>query len=189
MSKRYHPDTTDLPAAIATEKFQQLNEAYATLSNPERRLIYDQKIGFSRLPTIQPVQQFTGTASPVPIRVSSAYLDPSNGRFTGGRHKRQSAAEGSTIPVGDHRPLSHGELFALFLLGVTFLACLVLAVTIGLTQGETAFRSSVLPPSVRPVVLPEQLLERNQRPVNDAPRSDFTLNGVDAATPAPAESL
>ena len=39
LSKRYHPDTTELPTAIATAKFQQLNEAYATLSNPERRLI------------------------------------------------------------------------------------------------------------------------------------------------------
>jgi len=34
LSKRYHPDTTDLPPAIAIVKFQQLNEAYAALSNP-----------------------------------------------------------------------------------------------------------------------------------------------------------
>jgi len=34
LSKRYHPDTTALPPAIATAKFQQLNEAYATLNNP-----------------------------------------------------------------------------------------------------------------------------------------------------------
>lgn len=44
LSKSYHPDTTDLPSAIATAKFQQLNEAYATLSNPERRLTYDLKL-------------------------------------------------------------------------------------------------------------------------------------------------
>ncbi len=53
LSKRYHPDTTDLQSAIATAKFQQLNEAYATLSNPERRLTYDLKIGYSRLSVIQ----------------------------------------------------------------------------------------------------------------------------------------
>ncbi|HEY9878132.1 MAG TPA: J domain-containing protein, partial [Leptolyngbyaceae cyanobacterium] len=27
LSKLYHPDTTELPAEIATDKFQQLNEA------------------------------------------------------------------------------------------------------------------------------------------------------------------
>ena len=41
LSKLYHPDTTDLPPAVATAKFQQINNAYATLSNPERRLAYD----------------------------------------------------------------------------------------------------------------------------------------------------
>ncbi|MGQ9864853.1 MAG: J domain-containing protein [Pseudanabaenaceae cyanobacterium] len=40
-SKQYHPDTTDLPAAEAAAKFQELNSAYAILSNPERRLVYD----------------------------------------------------------------------------------------------------------------------------------------------------
>ncbi len=53
LSKRYHPDTTELPAALATTKFQLLNEAYATLSNPERRLNYDLKIGYSRFGVIQ----------------------------------------------------------------------------------------------------------------------------------------
>ncbi len=40
-SKQYHPDTTDLPAAEAAAKFQELNAAYAVLSHPERRLVYD----------------------------------------------------------------------------------------------------------------------------------------------------
>ena len=48
LSKIYHPDTTELPANIATVQFQQINTAYATLSNPERRLNYDLKIGYSR---------------------------------------------------------------------------------------------------------------------------------------------
>jgi curved DNA-binding protein CbpA len=30
LSKLYHPDTTNLPPATATAKFQQLNNAYAT---------------------------------------------------------------------------------------------------------------------------------------------------------------
>ncbi|MDP5016259.1 MAG: J domain-containing protein, partial [Dolichospermum sp.] len=53
LSKLYHPDTTELVANIATAKFQQINEAYATLCNPERRLSYDLKIGYSRFGVIQ----------------------------------------------------------------------------------------------------------------------------------------
>lgn len=119
LSKRYHPDTTDLPAVTATAKFQQLNEAYATLSNPERRLAYDYQIGYSRVNVIQPpsglnhpINQTQRTYS------SSAYLDPTD------------------------RPLSAGELFALFILGLTFVGCLLLAIAIGLTQGESAVQVS-----------------------------------------------
>lgn len=119
LCKRYHPDTTDLPTTTATAKFQQLNEAYATLCNSERRMVYDQKIGYSRLNVIQappdlniPVSQSRRTYS------SSAYLDPTD------------------------RPLSAGEIFALFILGITFLGCLVLAIAIGLTRGEAAFQVS-----------------------------------------------
>lgn len=115
LSKLYHPDTTTLPPAIAITKFQQLNEAYATLSAPERRLAYDQKIGYSRVPVVQPLPNLRQT--PKAARTtSSAYLDPTD------------------------RPLSPGEVFALFILGVTFVACLVLAITIGLTRGETVLQ-------------------------------------------------
>ncbi len=117
LSKLYHPDTTKLPPATATAKFHQLNEAYATLSSPDRRNAYDLKIGYSRVSVIQP---------PVSINVpsvnsrryrSSAYLDPSD------------------------RPLSAGELFAVFILGVTFIGCLLLVVAIGMTRGDIAFQA------------------------------------------------
>ncbi len=117
LSKLYHPDTTKLPSATATAKFHQLNEAYATLSSPDRRSAYDLKIGYSRVSVIQP---------PVSINVpsvnsrryrSSAYLDPSD------------------------RPLSAGELFAVFILGVTFIGCLLLVVAIGMTRGDIALQS------------------------------------------------
>lgn len=124
LSKRYHPDTTDLPAEKATSKFQQLNEAYATLSSPERRVLYDQKIGYSRLNVIQVPQNFN---SPVNQRQrtysSSAYLDPTD------------------------RPLSAGEIFALFILGLTFVGCILLAIAIGLTRGEAAFQVSLDSPN------------------------------------------
>lgn len=112
LSKLYHPDTTNLSAAIATAKFQQLNEAYATLSNPERRLAYDQKIGYSRVTVVQPLPGLNRSSAQAKYDPSaSAYLDPTD------------------------RPLSAGEIFALFILGVTFLACLTLAIAIGITRG------------------------------------------------------
>lgn len=119
LSKRYHPDTTDLPTLTATAKFQQLNEAYATLSNPERRVLYDQKIRYSRINVIQPPPNFHSPLDKTrPKYSSSAYLDPND------------------------RPLSSGELFALFILGLTFVGCLLLAIAIGLTRGDSAFQVS-----------------------------------------------
>lgn len=117
LSKLYHPDTTELPSAIATAKFQQLNEAYATISNPERRSAYDRKIGYSRIHVMQaPADLNRPVSQPRRMYSSSAYLDPTD------------------------RPLSPGEVFALFILGLTFVACLVLAIAIGLTRGELSFQ-------------------------------------------------
>lgn len=131
LSKRYHPDTTDLPADVATRKFQQLNEAYATLSNPERRSLYDLKIGYSRFQVIQPPQDLN--------------LDP----YAAKQHLSNSAYLDST-----DRPLSEGEIFALFILGLTFIACLLLVITIGLTQGEGAFK---IPNATNPNLIPNQI--------------------------------
>ena len=120
LSKRYHPDTTDLPTAIATPKFQQINEAYATLSHPESRLSYDLKIGYSRFGVIQPPSDLNHPVSRSHDWSKSAYLDASD------------------------RPLSSGEIFALFMLVLTFVGCLLLAVAIGLTRGEAAFQTHLL---------------------------------------------
>nr|WP_242044451.1 MULTISPECIES: J domain-containing protein [unclassified Leptolyngbya] len=114
LSKLYHPDTTELPTAIATRKFQRLNEAYATLSNPERRTAYDRAIGYSRVVVVRPLPSLHKPNQPEPK--SSAYLDATD------------------------RPLSPGELFALFILGVTFVGCLILAIMIGITRGDQAFQ-------------------------------------------------
>ncbi|MEC4803097.1 MAG: J domain-containing protein [Jaaginema sp. PMC 1079.18] len=113
-SKRYHPDTTDLPTDVAVVKFQRLNEAYATLSNPERRSLYDAKIGYSRFNVIQAPPDLDRPHNS-PITSNSAYLDPSD------------------------RPLSSGEIFALFILGLTFIGCLLLAIFLSLMRGDAAW--------------------------------------------------
>lgn len=112
LSKQYHPDTTNLPSTIATAKFQQLNEAYSILSNPERRLSYDRTIGYSRFTVIQPPPNLNQPVSRASPHRSSAYLDPTD------------------------RPLSTGEIFALLMMGLTLLGCLFLAIVIGLLRGE-----------------------------------------------------
>lgn len=145
LSKVYHPDTTELPGEVATQKFQQLNEAYATLSNPERRTVYDQKIGYSRVAVVQPLSGLNYSSSQSRVS-SSAYLDPTD------------------------RPLSAGEVFALFILGVTFLACLLLAIAIGLTRGEAVLQPTAQTLPVQQITLPEAT--SLPEPTVDSPQSN-----------------
>ncbi len=107
LSKRFHPDTTTLPVQEAKSLFQQLNEAYATLSNPERRSLYDLQIGYSRWNVIQPSSNFRPRQDLDNYDYSrSAYLDPTD------------------------RPLSAGEIFALLIMLTTLGGCLLLAIGI-----------------------------------------------------------
>ncbi|BAQ63658.1 J domain-containing protein [Geminocystis sp. NIES-3709] len=106
LSKLYHPDTTNLPLEEAKQKFQRLNEAYGTLANPERRSLYDLKIGYSRWNVIQSPYDFTLSSPEQEDGMKSSYLDPTE------------------------RPLSSGELFALLLMGITIFSCMLLAITI-----------------------------------------------------------
>ncbi|WP_460194460.1 J domain-containing protein [Thermosynechococcus sp. FA-CM-4201] len=108
-SKLYHPDTTTLPVAIAREEFHRLNEAYAVLTNPEQRQWYDLQLR---------------------LRAQSKQ---SNTTGIGAFSRSQGSVRSTAVPPDD-RPLSPGELFALFILGVTFVGCLVLAVIVGLSQ-------------------------------------------------------
>ena len=124
LSKRYHPDTTPLAPDVATVKFQQLNEAYATLSNPDRRSIYDLQIGYSRWNVIQaPRDQSLGKGANGKeiFTNNSAYLDASD------------------------RPLSPGEIFALALLGLTLGGCLGLALLIAWLRGDPLVIPGLLP--------------------------------------------
>lgn len=131
LSKLYHPDTTTLPTAIATAKFQQLNEAYATLTSEERRNAYNLKIRYSSVPVVRPLPSLHQSSAQNQPASSSAYIDATD------------------------RPLSPGELFALFILGLTFVGCLCLAIAIGLTRGETLIQpitAQPMPPA-QPVII------------------------------------
>ena len=103
LSKKYHPDTTQLPPNVAVAKFQRLNEAYAVLSSPEKRSLYDLKIGYSRINVIQ-APSWSDTEKGEYSK--TAYLDPTD------------------------RPLSSGEIFMLVLLALTFVGCLGLVVAV-----------------------------------------------------------
>ncbi|NJK40917.1 MAG: J domain-containing protein [Acaryochloridaceae cyanobacterium SU_2_1] len=114
-SKLYHPDTTELSPDLAAEEFQRLHEAYATLSNPEGRRAYDRQLGLEkRLNSPQGLRARTHAPS----------------------LSRQSL-------VAQERPLSPGELFALLILALTFMSCLVLAIVLGIARGEMLIDSSL----------------------------------------------
>ena len=109
LSKKYHPDTTLLPASVAVAKFQRLNEAYAVLSSPEARSLYDLKIGYSRINVIQAPAWSNPDDDDKYSR--TAYLDPTD------------------------RPLSSGEIFMLVLLAITFIGCVGLVTVVAYFRG------------------------------------------------------
>jgi hypothetical protein len=119
LSKQYHPDTTELPTTVATAKFQEINEAYATLSNAERRLSYDVKIGYSRFGVIQAPTDLNHPVRQPYDFSKSMYLDASD------------------------RPLSPGEIFVLFVLGLTLVACILVAIAVAVIRGENSIPTPI----------------------------------------------
>jgi DnaJ domain len=106
LSRRYHPDTSELPPMVARAKFQLIQEAYHVLNSPEQRLLYDvQREG---IPTV--------VVRPTPTRsaTSSSFTE---------------------LPAID-RSFSGGELFSLLSLGVTLVLCLGVAIVLALARGE-----------------------------------------------------
>lgn len=77
LSKIYHPDTTQLPKDDAVENFRQINEAYATLSNAERRSAYDRLIQFSRF-------QYTTNQTPKNLQTNDDDGLPTERPLSGG---------------------------------------------------------------------------------------------------------
>jgi curved DNA-binding protein CbpA len=106
LSKRYHPDTTSLPATEAEAAFQQVRLAYGVLADPVTRRSYDERL---RQPAKPPVV-FSPPARPV-----TATFQPR--------------------PNSVRRSLSGGEWFALVLLAVALALSLVLGVGLAWARG------------------------------------------------------
>ncbi|TYQ29670.1 J domain-containing protein [Pseudanabaena sp. UWO310] len=138
LSKLYHPDTTQLPKDEAIESFRQINEAYATLSNADRRQNYDRRIQFSRFQyaTIKTQVSTDATASNAQSRTP----------------KNLQTIDDDGLP--SERPLSGGELFALLLIGATLVACLVLVFLVALLRGDRLFPEAIAPLSIFWLYLP-----------------------------------
>ena len=110
LSKRYHPDTTELPAAEAAQAFQLLREAYAVLSDPEARRRYDTE---QRLLAL-------AAASAANVQASMA-----------------AGTATSSSPASVRRALSGGEWLALLLLGLALAFSLVLGIGLALVRGTS----------------------------------------------------
>jgi curved DNA-binding protein CbpA len=123
LSKRFHPDTTSLPAVEAEQAFQRLQQAYAVLSDPEARRRYDAELRLARLTAAASARAAAAAASS-----AVAPLVPS-------------------VP-SVRRALSGGEWLALLLLALALVFSLVLGVGLALARGA-AFSTwpSWLPPA------------------------------------------
>ena len=106
LSKRYHPDTTALPAGEAELAFRQVRLAYGVLGDPVARRSYDERLRQLSRPAVV----FSPPASP-----AGAAFQPR--------------------PAPVRRSLSGGEWFALVLLALALVLSLVLGVGLAWARG------------------------------------------------------
>lgn len=110
LSKALHPDTTSLPQSEAANRFQQICEAYETLSDPILRQIYDANLASENT--------HSSTDKKEPELIFKSFV------------------QSKKTLVGVRRPLSGGELFSLLLLGIALLISLLLGLGFAIAQGR-----------------------------------------------------
>ena len=107
LSIELHPDTTSLEIDVAKSKFQEVLEAYENLNNSNLRKIYDDKLKEkSRIKNNTQV-------------LNNLVIDSNNQNL-----------------VGNRRPFSDGELFALFLLFIIISISLICSIFIASFTGK-----------------------------------------------------
>jgi DnaJ-class molecular chaperone len=98
LAKRYHPDRHSAPDADA--RMLELNEAYAVLSDPEKRARYDLQAGLR--PSVPAVAPRSGDGRPT--RAGSASSAPSPGPYgEAGAPPANPAAKGRALTFGRYR--------------------------------------------------------------------------------------
>jgi hypothetical protein len=164
LSKRFHPDTTELPVAEAERAFQQLRQAYAVLSDPAARERYDGELRHAAM--------VVAAATNLPSTAATMATNPA----------LRTRPPGVVRPDGVRRALSGGEWLALLLLGIALVFSLVLGVGMAWLRGAELIES--------PSWWPEARLQRTM-PMPMEPIEPMEPRGPDAAgqTPPPATNL
>ena len=207
-SKRLHPDTTSLPAAVAEESFRQLRQAYVILLDPERRRAYDASLAAARTRAGQglrssPGAPSTAAAGAAPAgaggpgispfqngsRATPAGPDPSLGNSPSPARRQGTGVQGAPdlevsglgggdgLPKPDsvRRTLSGGEWFALLLLGLALVFCLVLGVGLAWLRGTELVREPSWWPAQESL---EPLLQAPFSPSLSLPRSSLQARSL-----------
>ena len=107
LSIELHPDTTSLEITDAKSKFQEVLEAYENLNNSSLRKIYDDKL--------KEKSKYKNNTNVL----NNLIIDANNQKI-----------------LGNRRPFSNGELFALFLLIIIIAISLICSIFIASFSGK-----------------------------------------------------
>ena len=179
LSKRFHPDTTELPVAEAERAFQQLRQAYAVLSDPAARERYDGELRHAAM---------VAAATNLPSTAATMATNPA-----------LRARPPVVRPDGVRRALSGGEWLALLLLGIALVFSLVLGVGMAWLRGAELIESPswwpeaglqpTMPMPMEPME-PSGLEPAGQAPpaVTNLPKPTHGSEASDAANPQSIEN-
>ena len=103
LTKELHPDTTNLNLDDARIKLQTVLEAYENLNNPNLRDLYDKKL-------------------------NNVVLGNNENKINSDLVNSYAADSNTDNLIGNRRPLSNGEMFSLFLLGLVIFISLIFAI-------------------------------------------------------------
>jgi hypothetical protein len=180
LSKRFHPDTTELPVAEAERAFQQLRQAYAVLSDPAARERYDGELRHAAM---------VAAATNLPSTAATMATNPA----------LRARPPGGVRPDGVRRALSGGEWLALLLLGIALVFSLVLGVGMAWLRGAELIESPswwpeaglqpTMPMPMEPME-PSGLEPAGQAPpaVTNLPKPTHGSEASDAANPQSIEN-